>query len=128
NSYGYSRLEASVSGPILGEKLGLSVSGTVIGQEDASPTLMGCDVGRLTFQSVVDGSDFELCMGQTRFFRPTGTFTTDENDPNLKLADFEEITGLGAKKPWNNADSYNLNLTVRGTPTATTRYNAGVTF
>ena len=67
-------------------------------------------------------------MGQTRFFRPTGTFTTDENDPNLRLADFREIEGLGAKKPWNNADAYNLNLTVRGTPTATTRYNAGVTF
>lgn len=128
NSYGYSRLEASVSGPIFGEKLGISISGTAIGQEDASPTFMGCDVGRLTFQSVVDGSDFEFCMGQTRFFRPTGTFTTDQNDPNVKIADFEEIKGLGAKKPWNNADSYNLNFTVRGTPTATTRYNAGVTF
>ena len=128
NSYGYSRLEMSVSGPIFGEKLGISLSGTAIGQEDATPTFMGCDVGRLTFQSVVDGSDFEYCMGQTRFFRPTGTFTADENDPNIKIADFEEIKGLGKKKPWNNADSYNLNFTVRGTPTATTRYNAGVTF
>jgi hypothetical protein len=127
NSYGYSRLEASISGPMLGEKLGISISGTAIGQEDARPTYMGCDVGRLTFQSVVDGSDFSYCIGQTRFFRPTGTFTTDPNDEDIKIADFEEIKGLGAKKPWNNADSYNLNLTVRGTPTATTRYNAGIT-
>jgi len=127
NSYGYSRLEASISGPILGEKLGISISGTAVGQEDARPTYMGCDVGRLTFQSVVDGSRFSYCMGQTRFFRPTGTFTSDPDNPDVKVMDFEEIEGLGAKKPWNNGDSYNLNLTVRGTPTASTRYNAGIT-
>lgn len=128
NSYGYSRLEASLSGPILGERLGFSVAGVFVGEEDREPTFMGREAGVLPVRDIVTGNPLSVPVGQTRFFRPTGRFTEIlDGGETVLVPDFEEIRGLGAKKPWNNRDEYNVNLTLRGTPTANTRYNAGVT-
>ncbi len=126
NSYGYSRLEATVSGPILGEKWGFSLSGTAIGMEDADPAFLGSDAGVITFQDLDTGEPFQVNAAQSRFFKPTTTWTElrTGNDAatsadcalagTLCIRNYEEIGGLGAKMPWNNGDEYNLNLTFRG--------------
>ncbi|MEN8374257.1 MAG: TonB-dependent receptor [Gemmatimonadota bacterium] len=135
NSYGYTRLEASVAGPIFGEYLGFSLSGVAVGQEDARPTRLGDSPGTLTF---ADFDNLTIGAQPDRFFAPTGTQTT--LDDGTIVNNFAEICSngtpsgascsgddIGAKLPWNNGDEYNLNLTLRGGTGAGTRYNAGVT-
>lgn len=137
-SFGYTRLEASIAGPILGEALGFSAALTAIGQEDARPTFMGSEIGSLTFPSLADpDATVTFPIGQTRFFQPTGALTNVATGEAATAADclagtvecvhnFEEIQDLGDKKPWNNGDEYNLNFNLRGT-LASTRYNLGLT-
>ena len=122
NSYGVSRLEASVSGPIFAEYLGFSLSGVAVGREDMTPTFLGDDAGAIRFDNL---GGLTVPAQPDRFFRPTGTQTT--LDDGTVVNNFEEMTDLGDKLPWNNGDEYNMNLTLRGGTGAGTRYNAGLT-
>lgn len=127
-SYGYSRAEASISGPLLGEKLGFTLAGTAIGQEDARPTFMGADAGMMPYQDYRTGETKMIPITPAKYFRETPDYDTYvEGTDTVRLRHYEEITGLGDKKPYNNGDEYNLNLTFRGAPTKTTRFNVGGT-
>jgi hypothetical protein len=122
NSYGLNRLEASVSGPILGDALGFSLSGVAVGQKDARPTFLGDEIGTVTFANL---GGITLPGQPDRFFAPTGETTTLSD--GTELHEFQELGDLDGRLPWNNGDEYNLNLTLRGGTGAGTRYNAGLT-
>ncbi|HET9985838.1 MAG TPA: TonB-dependent receptor [Longimicrobiales bacterium] len=127
-SYGYSRAEASISGPLLGEKLGFTLAGTAIGQEDVRPTFLGADAGLMPYQDIVTGETKTIAITPAKYFTETPDFDTFVNGSDtVKLRHYEQITGLGDKRPYNNGDEYNLNLTFRGSPTKTTRFNLGGT-
>lgn len=127
NTFGYTRAEANVSGPILGEKLGFSLGVTAIGEEDARPTFSGADAGTITAR-LSDDRTVTVPIAPTRFFRETGEVETRViGEDTVFLRGYEELTDLEGRKPWNNGDQYNVNLTFRGSPVTGTRYNLGAT-
>ncbi|HET9984839.1 MAG TPA: TonB-dependent receptor [Longimicrobiales bacterium] len=129
-SYGYNRLEASVSAPLIGEKLGFTLAGTAIGQKDSRPVFSPSEIGELKLVDPTTGRLLaSIPAGVNRFFRETGQRDAFVNGADtVSLIHYDEITDrVGDKQPYDNADQYNLNLTFRGSPTKTTRFSVGGT-
>lgn len=108
-SWGWSRVEASLGGPLFSDVASFHLGMTADAKEDASPE----------FKDLMAADSIPV---QTIFFQPTGTATLDDGS---EYTTYEQFTDLGDREPYTNQDEYTLNATVRFNPTNTTRMSFG---
>ncbi len=120
-SWGFSRLEASLGGPLLGEKLSFHLAGTAEGYEDAAPNFLNMKAA-------------DTIPVQTHYFVPTGREAyVDANGQPVLGSDgqpiqhtvFKEITGEGDRQPFSNQDAYTGTGTLHYTLGTNTRLSFG---
>ncbi|HUH14161.1 MAG TPA: TonB-dependent receptor, partial [Longimicrobiales bacterium] len=121
-SFGESRLEASVSGPIT-ENSSFHLSLTGQGAEDAVPTFMDADK---IFNTAQLGGERVILPVQTRWFRPVADATgahaaIRDADGNVIGHEYEPMEDLGNRTPWSNQDLYTLGGSIRFSPFDNTR-------
>jgi hypothetical protein len=130
-SYGISRLEASLGGPISGERLTFHAAGTAGGFEDASPD----------FLNVTTGCPISICgetginlPAQRFYFRPTGkapylkadgTPLLDASGKPIEYTTFDRVELGENRQPYSNNDTYTGSLTTFLTLDKNTRLSLG---
>lgn len=128
NGYGYTRLEGGAAGPLT-DRLSLSIAGTVIGMEDARPTFGADALGTVSVTHERAGT-VRVPLAPQRWFRETGgrdTVRAQNGDVVAILREYEELTGLGERKPFSNGDVYAFDVALHAEPRAGTRLSAGLT-
>ena len=121
-SWGHSRLEASLGGPLVSNKLGFHLALTATGMEDATPN----------FLEDIDAAD--SIPVQRVFFRPVrqvqytdanGQPLVDSQGNPITYTEFEEITDLGKRQPYSNGDIYTASGTLHWSLGPATRFTFG---
>jgi hypothetical protein len=121
-SWGHSRLEASLGGPIVSDRVGFHLALTATGMEDASPDFL---------DDVLAADSIPV---QRRYFRPTGTEqyvdangqpVVDDNGNPVTFTTFEEIDDLGNRQPYSNQDQYTASGTLHWSLGSSTRLTLG---
>lgn len=95
--YGISRLEANIGGPLVKDRISYELALTAQGNEDRNPQ----------FRDIVSPGGFAQ---QLYYFRPTGFQQLEDGDSTMG---YQQITGLGPRTPWNNADQYSATAGLR---------------
>lgn len=117
-NYGNSRLQASFGGPLGGELASFHLALTAEGAEDSDPRFM---------DDIVAPGGYPV---QQKFFRPSGTATftdsqgnpiLDSNGNPITYTTYEEISGLGNRRPYAHGDNYSLSGTLRFNPLTNTK-------
>jgi hypothetical protein len=121
-SWGHSRLQASLGGPLISDRLGFHLALTATGMEDADPD----------FQDDIFAAD--SIPVQRHYFRPVrqvqytdanGQPLVDSQGNPIYYTEFEEMTDLGNRQPWSAGDQYTASGTLHWTLGPSTRFTFG---
>ena len=121
-SWGHSRLEASLGGPLIADKLGFHLALTATGMEDADPDFQD-DI--LAADSVPIQNVYFRPTRQVQYTDANGQPVVDSNGDPVYFTEYEEITDLGNRQPWSNGDLYTASGTLHWTLGPNTRLTVG---
>lgn len=110
--YGQTRLEANVGGPIIPSRLSFNVALAAEGAVDA---------GR-RFLNMAGADSLPV---EKHFFEPIGLATVPGAPDSVKYMQYKSLGDMGNRLPWNNADNYTANATLRFDPTKSTKLTFG---
>ncbi len=103
--WGWSVLHANIDGPLVKNLLTYQIALGAQGMRDRSPQF-------------TDIAGPEGIPVQQHYFRPTGMQALAGGDSAMS---YEEITGLGPRRPYNNGDVYNATAGLRFSPSSYTK-------
>lgn len=120
-SWGVTRAEASLGGPLMGEKLTFHLAATAQGYEDAAPNFLNMSAQ----DTIPVQQHYFIPTGREQFRDASGNPVLGSDGQPLTYTTFKQITGQGKRQPFSNQDRFTGSGTLHWTLGKNTRASFG---